>query len=77
MNEHIKELYYKAHDTSDVEGSFPQYFSATKFADLIIKECLAQCNQHFAGAVGTHAGAYNTGVKKCVDSIKEHFGVEE
>lgn len=39
MNDHLKELYYKAHDTSDVEGSFPQYFSASKFAALIIKEC--------------------------------------
>lgn len=39
MNEHLKELYYKAHDTSDIEGSFPQYFSASKFARLIIEEC--------------------------------------
>ncbi len=45
MNEQLKELYYKAHDTSDVEGSFPQYFSATKFAELIVRKCADICHE--------------------------------
>lgn len=48
-----------------------------RFAQLIIKECEQQCEQHYAGAIGTYAGAHNTAVKKCIESIKQHFGVEE
>lgn len=47
-----------------------------QFAKLVAKECLALCTQHFAGAVGTYAGAHNSAVKKCADSIRERFGVE-
>lgn len=65
MNERMKELYYKAHDTSDVEGSFPQYFSATKFAELIVKECAAICHERKL-TPSTFTG----------DEILEHFGVK-
>ena len=39
MNERIEELYRQAHQgTKDADGSTPQYFSAEKFAELIIRD---------------------------------------
>lgn len=39
MNERITELYRQAHEgTKDAEGNTPQYFSAEKFAELIIRD---------------------------------------
>lgn len=39
MNERIAELYRQAHEgTKDVDGNTPQYFSAEKFAELIIRD---------------------------------------
>ena len=63
MNNNLKELYYKAHDTSDVEGSFPQYFSATKFAELIIREC---------ASIAATAEPW-----KSDDLILRHFGIKK
>ena len=41
-----------------------------KFAELIIKECIATCMSR----VG--CSDYNTGRMHCVSDIKEHFGVD-
>lgn len=39
MNERITELYRQAHQgTKDENGNTPQYFSAEKFAELIIRD---------------------------------------
>ena len=39
MNERITELYRQAHEgTKDENGNTPQYFSAEKFAELIIRD---------------------------------------
>lgn len=39
MNERIAELYRQAHSgTTDADGKNPQYFSAEKFAELIIRD---------------------------------------
>jgi hypothetical protein len=39
MNERIAELYRQAHEgTKDADGNTPQYFSAEKFAELIIRD---------------------------------------
>lgn len=79
MNERIKELYYKAHDTSDVEGSFPQYFSATKFAKLIILDAIAELEISKKGDIYT-GDLFNCEWNDCIDNqitmLKEHFGVE-
>jgi len=63
MNEQIKELYHKAHDTSDVEGSFPQYFSATKFAKLIVEKCANIADDN-----------WNFGKRPVGDIIREQLG---
>ena len=39
MNERIAELYRQAHlNTKDANGKTPQYFSAEKFAELVIRD---------------------------------------
>lgn len=79
MNNNLKELYHKAHDTSDVEGAFPQYFSATKFAELIVRECEQRLRkegelakiQAFTGS--EYKFAY---MNQAANIVKQHFGVE-
>ena len=82
MNERIKELVVESGNGQMRDNIlYPHIGLRTsqdweKFAELIIKECLAQCEQHYVGAVGTHAGAHNSAVKRCQASIKQHFGVK-
>jgi hypothetical protein len=45
-------------------------FSKEKFAELIVRECMAMCKT----AVGN--ADYNTGRLHCLNNIKEHFGVK-
>lgn len=79
MNERIKELYHKAHDTSDVPGAFPQYFSASKFAKLIIQDAISELE------IGKKCDIYtgelfncewNDCISRQIEMLKEHFGVE-
>jgi hypothetical protein len=46
----------------------------TKFAELIVQECVGICECEWNGDADTFAAseAYN----ECADAIKEHFGVE-
>jgi hypothetical protein len=46
-----------------------------KFLEIIVNECITECSSHFVGAVGTHASAHNSAVKKCVDGIKARFEI--
>lgn len=50
-----------------------------KFAELIINECLYQCNIHEAGNTNFNRyfnEGHSLGVAKCYYKIKKHFGVE-
>jgi len=49
----------------------------TKFAELIIRECIELCDKEHAHSIHTHAGTWNTAIKRCKESITTHFGVEE
>ena len=69
MNEKITELYEQAY--VDVGGFVGATEHMSKFAELIVRECLKMCKT----AVGNKD--YNTGRMHCYDNIKEHFGVEE
>jgi hypothetical protein len=78
MNERIFELAKQADliqwDTLSSGARTPDHASvvkARKFAELIIKECIAQCEKnkdHEWLGFGSKMSAFN---------IKEHFGVEE
>jgi len=48
-----------------------------KFAELIVRECMATCSKQAADWEGDYADAHNDGVGSCLSGIKEHFGVEE
>jgi hypothetical protein len=45
--------------------------SLSKFHDLILEKCIEVCQLHYANAVGSHASAHNSAIKKCIESIKE------
>jgi|688.fasta_scaffold1994125_2 hypothetical protein len=49
----------------------------TKFAELIVQECIELCAKEHAHSIHTHAGPWNTAIKRCKESIATHFGVEE
>ena len=74
MNERIKEIAKQAH--KDVIKNTPLLYSPKelyeqKFAELIVRECIAQCEKnadHEWLGSGSKLSAFN---------IKEHFGVEE
>ncbi len=94
MNERIRELAEQA--TSIVEMVGPEGYTSSyakfdreKFAELIIKECVVQCEQvavdadamaksNFVTDAGRmlQQGAWG-GAKNCGAQIREHFGVEE
>ena len=74
MNERIKENWEKA-TGSAIPG--PGFFASAsdynneKFAELIVRECIAQCEKnvdHEYLGWGSKLSAFN---------IKQHFGVEE
>jgi len=89
MNERIAELYKQAHlGTKDADGKNPQYFSAEKFAELIVQECINCCDEvaneadamkdsKFVTDAGRmlHEGMWGGATNSAV-TIKNRFGVE-
>jgi hypothetical protein len=74
MNERIKELAEQAQKVIwPAEGNVTELtdLDVEKFAELIVKECIAQCEKN---AEHPYLGA---GSKLSAFNIKEHFGVEE
>jgi L-lactate utilization protein LutC len=74
MNERIKELLEQAGVKFVVMPKDTEY---EKFAELIVKECIELCQKEHAHSIHTHAGPWNTAIKRCKDSIARHFGVEQ
>jgi hypothetical protein len=78
MSERIEAL--KKLATKEVWGNNPYNGSpefegyeldAEKFAELIVRECMAQCADNGSG------DEWDKGVRWAVAQIKQHFGVEE
>jgi hypothetical protein len=74
MNERINEL-YKLTIGRDWAYDFDTEY-AEKFAELIVRECIELCDKEHAHSIHTHAGPWNTAIKRCKESIATHFGVE-
>jgi len=55
-------------------GLHTRTFSLEKFAELIVKECMAQCAKV---EEDDELSGVSDGALLCREEIKEHFGVEE
>ena len=85
MNERIKELAIQAGfnlDNDPIDGhSFNHEIK--KFAELMVKECILQCEQVIActGVLIEISDQFYKGMwrgaKNCSEHIQEHFGVKE
>ena len=70
MNERIKQLSIKA--------GFPEWsnhaieFELEKFAELIVQECVDVLNKRYMGDQNRE----DMEVRRCIDDVKKHFGVE-
>ena len=85
MNERLKELYIQAHSIRRydgdpaLDGNPPTVYwqgevSAQRFAELIVRECVIQCEREWIRN-GTDS-VHNQAIHGCINSIKKHFGVE-
>jgi hypothetical protein len=95
MNERIQEFILQCTDTIEVVNEdsgithHREFFDHEKFAELIVQECIAQCEQVATAADAKSKSKFVTddgrmlhegmwgGAKKCSGQIKQHFGVEE
>ena len=87
MNETIKILMYEANKSVN-PGAWTLADFSEKFAELIVKECVRECQQewydlnniedteHDLRAIAIRVGQKN-GILKSISRIKKHFGVEE
>jgi hypothetical protein len=76
MNERIREVWIKAaREDSDPDNWDTQEQFIERFAELIVRECVIQCEREWIrhGADSAH----NQAIHGCINSIKQHFGVEE
>jgi hypothetical protein len=84
MNEQIRtlaeqaELYFELNDKLFVRAMSAEECEKAyeKFAELIARTCVVICANQIAGTVGTYASAHNSAVKKCIDGIQAHFGLD-
>ena len=87
MNERIKELAEQAtssrieYDPKTMMTERIQEFDKEKFAELIVRECLAHGKLTQSQTVVNGSEEYNAGremgIEVFMNQIKEHFGVEE
>jgi hypothetical protein len=94
MNEQIQELIKQATVEVRSHGAFGETERYTKldpekFAELIVQECIAQCEQVATAADAKSKSKFVTddgrmlhegmwgGAKNCSGQIKQHFGVAE
>ena len=75
MNERIKELAEQARDWGYAEhsGYTAQLLFEEKFAESIIRECIATVQKRYMGDNNRE----DMEVLRCVADMKKHFGVEE
>ncbi len=84
MNERIKELagrLWRVHP-SDIDAmglkTRTEFYEheLTKFAELIVRECIGCCEQVISDPVPKSVDTWLNGGSQCIDQIKQHFGVE-
>ena len=84
MNKQIKELANRLWRVSpkdlDAMGlTYRKEFyeqELTKFAKLIVRECIGCCEQAISDPVPESVDTWLNGGSQCINEIKAHFGVE-
>ena len=79
MNERIKKLEIQCWEPRQYG---PAWFNSTKFAELIVRECIDKIETHRIPVGNSAAGEMAcewtySALKEIRDEIKEHFGVKE
>jgi hypothetical protein len=81
MNERIEELFFQAGASTRTLSTIKAhtYFDPEKFAELIVRECIAKVSEWDMGIDDPVGATDNTSevARDMVAEIKEHFGVEE
>ena len=83
MNERIRELWKQAavRDDADHAWTYDPDLHAAKFAELIVRECLAHGKLTQSQTVVNGSEEYNAGremgIEVFMNQIRKHFGVEE
>ena len=90
MNEKIRELAEQAEKYANEQAHRPWHHSSgfnpfkEKFAELIVRECMAQIKEvkelslpYNANREQAYEFGYDDGMTVAVRTIEEHFGVEE
>jgi hypothetical protein len=82
MNERIKELWAKAAESNGGDSWEEQTAFMSKFAELIVRECIDKIETHQIPVGNSAAGEMAcewtyAALKEIRDEIKQHFGVEE
>ena len=82
MNERIQELALQAEGTKKHVPAVWQFYDheLEKFAELIVRECISTLNEmHMWQSVNNqnYPSAWHDAVDNGIETIKEHFGVEE
>jgi hypothetical protein len=67
MNERIKVLMVMAEDPDH------GFIIPEKFAELIVRECIDTLNKRFMGDLNRE----DMEVRRCIEDVKKHFGIEE
>jgi hypothetical protein len=72
MNERIRQLEDACWEELGEDECYYPVFNTKKFAQLIVKECVAIANRQFSAATGLDD-------RDCLTAqqMKQHFGVEE
>ena len=76
MNERIKELAEQAGFKTNWQHEDVQALKMArfeKFAELIVQECVTVLNKRFMGDLNRE----DLEVRRCIEDVKKHFGVEE
>ena len=73
MNERIKELVKQASVLENDDLFVREVFDREKFAELIVRDCVNVLNKRYMGDNNRE----DMEVRRCVEDVKRHFGVEQ
>ena len=76
MNEQITQLAKQAGARFGAEGTDYSSFASSKFAELIVRECVSVVENLSPGYVDYRNQIEDAFRRDCVEEIKYHFGIQ-